>query len=132
MTDTPADTWHPTVGAITLVVDDLAASRAFYTSVFAAPIVFETEDSTVFGFGTMLVNLLLRSSAGELLDPTPIGTRDDGARIVFTVPVPDTDAYCARLAALRVPLINGPVTRPWGPRTASFADPDGHVWEIAT
>jgi uncharacterized glyoxalase superfamily protein PhnB len=30
-----------------------------------------------------------------------------------------------------VKLINGPVDRPWGRRTAAFADPAGHVWEIA-
>jgi uncharacterized glyoxalase superfamily protein PhnB len=30
-----------------------------------------------------------------------------------------------------VELINGPIDRPWGMRTACFADPDGHVWEIA-
>ncbi|MET0609013.1 MAG: VOC family protein, partial [Gaiellaceae bacterium] len=25
----------------------------------------------------------------------------------------------------------GPIDRPWGLRTAAFADPDGHVWEVA-
>ncbi|MDQ3782600.1 MAG: VOC family protein, partial [Actinomycetota bacterium] len=28
-------------------------------------------------------------------------------------------------------LLNGPVDRPWGVRTASFRDPAGHIWEIA-
>ena len=27
--------------------------------------------------------------------------------------------------------LNGPVDRPWGRRTAAFADPAGNVWEIA-
>jgi catechol 2,3-dioxygenase-like lactoylglutathione lyase family enzyme len=30
-----------------------------------------------------------------------------------------------------VELLNGPLDREWGVRTAAFADPDGHVWEIA-
>jgi uncharacterized glyoxalase superfamily protein PhnB len=30
-----------------------------------------------------------------------------------------------------VEFLNGPQDRPWGQRTAAFADPDGHVWEIA-
>ena len=51
---------------------------------------------------------------------------------MFTVTVPDTDAYCDRLRLADVSLLNGPVTRPWGLRTASFQDPDGHVWEIAS
>ena len=28
-------------------------------------------------------------------------------------------------------LINGPLDRPWGVRTITFADPGGHIWEIA-
>ncbi len=28
-------------------------------------------------------------------------------------------------------LLNGPQDRPWGRRTAAFADPAGHVWELA-
>jgi uncharacterized glyoxalase superfamily protein PhnB len=28
-------------------------------------------------------------------------------------------------------LVNGPMDRPWGIRTASFRDPAGHLWEIA-
>jgi len=31
-----------------------------------------------------------------------------------------------------VGLLNGPVDRPWGMRTASFTDPGGHIWELAT
>jgi len=31
-----------------------------------------------------------------------------------------------------VKLLNGPMDRPWGNRTASFRDPGGHIWEIAT
>jgi len=30
-----------------------------------------------------------------------------------------------------VELLNGPVNREWGMRTAGFTDPDGHIWEIA-
>jgi uncharacterized glyoxalase superfamily protein PhnB len=30
-----------------------------------------------------------------------------------------------------VTLLNGPMDREWGMRTASFTDPDGHIWEIA-
>lgn len=124
--------WKPVLGAVTLVVSDLDASKAFYGAAFAAPVVFETDDSVVFGFGETVINLLLRASAGELLDPAQVGSPTDAPRIVFTVQVPDTDAYCARLAGQGIALLNGPMTRPWGPRTASFQDLDGHVWEVAS
>ena len=30
-----------------------------------------------------------------------------------------------------VAMLNGPIDRPWGKRTAAFLDPSGTVWEIA-
>jgi catechol 2,3-dioxygenase-like lactoylglutathione lyase family enzyme len=54
-----------------------------------------------------------------------------GSRLQLTIGVEDTDAACAELATQGVELLNGPVDRPWGVRTAAFADPDGHVWEVA-
>ncbi|WP_327708831.1 hypothetical protein OG912_08485 [Streptomyces sp. NBC_00464] len=35
------------------------------------------------------------------------------------------------LADRGVTLLNGPVDRPWGIRTAGFRDPGGHIREIA-
>jgi uncharacterized glyoxalase superfamily protein PhnB len=49
----------------------------------------------------------------------------------LTLTVEDVDATCAELASRGVELLNGPIDRPWGIRTASFADPSGHIWEIA-
>jgi uncharacterized glyoxalase superfamily protein PhnB len=45
--------------------------------------------------------------------------------------VDDADATCALLARHGVALLNGPMDREWGMRTAAFTDPAGHVWEIA-
>ena len=45
--------------------------------------------------------------------------------------VEDFDATCERLREQGVELLNGPIDRPWGIRTASFRDPGGHIWEIA-
>jgi uncharacterized glyoxalase superfamily protein PhnB len=45
--------------------------------------------------------------------------------------VDDTDAVCAELARHGVELVNGPIDREWGVRTACFADPAGHLWEVA-
>lgn len=56
---------------------------------------------------------------------------DAGTRALLTITVDDVDAMCAELAARGVELLNGPMDRPWGVRTAAFRDPGGHVWEIA-
>jgi lactoylglutathione lyase len=49
----------------------------------------------------------------------------------LTIWVDDADAACADLARRGVALLNGPMDREWGMRTAAFADPGGHIWEIA-
>ena len=60
-----------------------------------------------------------------------LASREAGHRFVLTMSVDDVDAMCARLVARGVKLLNGPMDRPWGIRTASFVDPGGHIWEIA-
>lgn len=117
--------------AVTLFVGDLDAAKAFYAAVFELPVLFEDPESVVFRFGSVLVNLLVETAAGELVAPAEVGPSDSAPRAVLTVDVDDVDAFCDRLATLDVPLLNGPVDRPWGVRTASFHDPGGHVWEVA-
>ena len=122
--------WPNSLGAITLFVEDLEASKAFNLTVFALPVVFENDDSVVFKIGATLINLLLISQANELIEPAKVGARDDGSRTVLSIEVDDVDAMCAKLTGLGVTLLNGPMDRPWGIRTASFCDPSGHIWEI--
>jgi len=123
--------WPAGIATITLVVEDLEDSKRFYQKAFGLPIIFEDADSVVFRFGDSLVNLLNISAASELIEPARIAPRDAGARCVFTIHVDDVDAVCANLQTRSVVLLNGPIDRPWGPRTASFTDPSGHIWEIA-
>lgn len=78
-----------------------------------------------------LVNLLRITEAGELIEPAKVATYEAGSRFVFTISVNDVDEMCAELFERGVKLLNGPVDRPWGIRTASFMDPAGYIWEIA-
>jgi catechol 2,3-dioxygenase-like lactoylglutathione lyase family enzyme len=123
--------WPGKISAITLFVEDLAATKAFYQEVFGLPVHFEDDASAVFDFGNTLINLLKISEADELIAPAPVARAEAGARMQFTIGVDDVDATCAELTARRVELLNGPIDRPWGIRTASFRDPAGHIWEIA-
>lgn len=123
--------WPKGINVVTLFVDDLASAKRFYREVFEVELIFEDDNSAVFGFGNMMVNLLATTAAPELVAPATVASRDAGARMVFTIEVEDVDARCAELIARGVTLLNGPMDRPWGIRTASFADPGGHIWEIA-
>src|SRR5213594_782051 len=123
--------WPRGIGAITLFVEDLEAAKRFYREVFGLPVTFEDDDSAVFDFGNTIINLLRTRAARELIEPAAVASREAGARHQFTVEVDDVDAMCAELATRGVDLLNGPMDRPWGVRTASFRDPGGHIWEIA-
>jgi catechol 2,3-dioxygenase-like lactoylglutathione lyase family enzyme len=123
--------WPKRIGALTLFVEDLAVAKQFYADVFGLPVLMEDPESVVFNFGNTVVNLLVSSAADELIEPATVGGRDAGARAQITVDVDDVDAVCAELRKRGVALLNGPIDRPWGVRTAAFADPGGHVWEIA-
>jgi catechol 2,3-dioxygenase-like lactoylglutathione lyase family enzyme len=126
-----AGSWPKGIGAITLFVEDLNAAKAFYGEVFGLPLAFEDADSAVFDFGNTIVNLLRTTAAPELIKPAAVARRDAGSRLQLTIQVDDVDAVCAELATRGVELLNGPMDRPWGVRTASFRDPGGHIWEIA-
>jgi catechol 2,3-dioxygenase-like lactoylglutathione lyase family enzyme len=123
--------WPKGISAITLFVEDLEAVKQFYQEVFGLPVIFEDDNSTVFKFGNTLINLLRTTEADELIEPAKVGSREAGSRFVFTIDVDDVDAMCTELTARGVELLNGPMDRPWGVRTASFMDPGGHIWEIA-
>jgi lactoylglutathione lyase len=123
--------WPAGVAAVTLFVEDLEEARDFYARVFDLELLFEDANSAAFRFGNTIVNLLKVEAAPELVDPAPVGTADAASRSVFTVEVDDVDAKCDQLKALGVELLNGPMDRPWGPRTASFRAPGGQIWEIA-
>ena len=119
------------IDVITLFVEDLDRSKALYERVFGLPVVYEDEDSAVFRFENIDINLLTLWAAHELIDPGTVASREAGSRLQFTIAVDDVDAACAELAARGISLLNGPMNRPWGIRTASFTDPGGHIWEIA-
>ena len=119
------------VDVITLFVEDLAQSKSFYQDVFGLPVAFADENSAVFKFDNTSINLLQLQAAHDLIEPGTVASREAGSRFQFTVQVDDVDATCAELARRGVTLLNGPMNRWWGVRTASFTDPGGHIWEIA-
>ncbi len=126
-----SDTWPKSIFAITIFVENLEISKEYYIRVFGLPIDYEDSNSAVFKFGDTLINLLKTTAAQGLITPAKVANRDSGSRFVFTIHVDDVDAMCKELVRRGVTLLNGPMDRPWGIRTASFIDPDDYIWEIA-
>jgi len=119
------------LGAITLFVDDVTRAKGFYQDVFDLSPIYEDESAAAFKFGDTIVNLLARPAAHELIEPATVAEPASGSSFQLTIWVEDTDALVSELGSRGVELLNGPIDREWGVRTASFTDPDGHIWEIA-
>jgi catechol 2,3-dioxygenase-like lactoylglutathione lyase family enzyme len=119
------------LGAITMFIEDVARAKAFYGDVFGFTQVFEDENSVVFDLGNTIINLLKVSEAPDLIAPAKVAPRESGARVQLTIWVKDAIAVCADMQEKGVALLNGPIDRPWGMRTACVEDPDGHIWEFA-
>lgn len=123
--------WADKIFANTLFVADIDISRAFYAKVFEKSPVYDDAVSSVFNFGDIVINLLSESEAPSLIAPALVAAKESGSRFQLTINVDDVDAHAQRLMKLGIPLINGPIDRPWGIRTLLFGDPDGHLWELA-
>ncbi len=121
--------WKREIGAITLYVPDLGEARAFYANAFGLDVQLLDDDSAMLRLEGIFLFLARSPTAAEPL-PEVLDQAGKGAG-QFAIIVDDVDAVCAEIAGRGVPLITGPADREWGMRTATFAAPGGHIWEIA-
>jgi catechol 2,3-dioxygenase-like lactoylglutathione lyase family enzyme len=121
--------WEKEIGAMTLFVPDLDRARQFYEEVFGLQAQATDDDTAMVRFQNMYVFLHRAATAREPL-PEILDEAHKGAG-QFAIIVDDVDAVCSELAGRGAELLSGPADRDWGMRTATFADPGGHIWEIA-
>jgi catechol 2,3-dioxygenase-like lactoylglutathione lyase family enzyme len=121
--------WEREIGAMTLFVPDLSEARKFHADVFGLQAQPMGEDTAMLRFGGMAVFLRKAMAAAQPL-PEILEEAGKGAGR-FAIIVGDVDAVCAQIASRGVRPLSGPADREWGMRTATFADPAGHIWEIA-
>ena len=102
----------------------------FYGKKLGLEFEFSDETSAIYQMGFTYINLLIESQWQELVSPAKVG---DGSAVtaVYTLRHANVDLIAEQLEAAGVELLNGPMDRPWGVRTLSFQDPDGHVFEVA-
>jgi catechol 2,3-dioxygenase-like lactoylglutathione lyase family enzyme len=121
--------WEREIGAITLFVPDLDHAAEFYQAAFGLQADRPDPDTAMLKFKNVYV-FLHRVAAAQDQVPEVMVEAQKGAG-QFAIIVDDVDAVCSELTARGVEVISGPADRPWGMRTVTFADPAGHVWEIA-
>ena len=121
--------WERQIGAITLFVPDVERAAEFYQEAFGLQADQPDADTAMLKFTDLYV-FLRKAAAAQVPVPEVMAEAQKGAG-QFAIIVADVDAVCAELTARGVEVISGPADRPWGMRTVTFADPAGHIWEIA-
>lgn len=123
---------EPRVSLITLGVEDMARSRAFYeelgfkaSSVGGGEVVF-------FQAGAAAICIFPRKS---LACDANVAVEGEGFRAIalaHNVRVKEeVDSVIAEAEAAGARVVKAAEEAPWGGRSGYFADPDGHLWEVA-
>ncbi len=123
---------EPRISLITLGVADLARSRAFYEALgFKASSVGGGE---VFFFqaGSMVLTVWARGELAKDASVERTGGGFRGIALAHNVRVKDeVDAVLAQAERAGATITRPAHDAEWGGRSGYFADPDGHLWEIA-
>lgn len=129
---TDRDALPQRLSLVTLGVADVARARAFYESLGFRPSAFESEDVVFFEMNGTLLGLFGRAPLAEDANVPPQG---EGFRAVTCAINFESEAAVDRALAFAGrcgALITQPPRRVfWGGYSGYFADPDGHLWEIA-
>jgi len=121
------------VSVVTLFVSDPLRSKEFYERIFAVVGVDEGHGTVIFQLDNLFLRLLEKGEAeGETLGKVPVGDPRSGTTVQLAFFVDDANRFATELAERGVPIVYGPIDRPWGVRNAAFVDPDGHLWQFGS
>lgn len=119
------------IDAVVLFVQDLDTCMRFYRDALGVPITFNDDVSFAFRFEDQDFVLLTVAAAADMISPEAVSLGQSAAhRVLLCVGVENVDVVYEALTARGVSFIKPPVDQAWGRRTAYFADPEGHLWEL--
>lgn len=122
----------PRISMITLGVEDMPRSRAFYEALGWVASPQSNDGVTFFQAGGSILGLYGRGPLAEdaTVDNTPAGFR--GVSVSYNArDRAEVDAVLAEAIAAGAELTKAAEEVFWGGYSGYFADPDGHLWEIA-
>jgi len=119
------------VSLVTLGVDDLARSRAFYEGLGWTTGAAPEDDVVFFQAGGMIVALWDRRKLAEDSGVDDFGGWG-GITLAHNVRSPEeVDAVIAEAEEAGASIPRHGATTFWGGYSGMFLDPDGHAWEVA-
>ena len=121
------------VSLITLGVADVAKATAFYQSLGFEPSRKESQASvSFFQAGPVVLALWGRNEQKDDAQAADIWTGNGGIVVAQNLSSEDAvDVMMARAEASGARILKQAAKTFWGGYNGYFADPDGHVWEIA-
>jgi uncharacterized protein len=120
------------VSVITLGVADLKRSRAFYETLGFKASSMGGGEIVFFQLGALALSLFPRESLACDAKVSAEGSGFRGITLAHTVREKDDVAVVlAEAVSAGARLVKASEEAPWGGQSGYFADPDGHLWEVA-
>ncbi len=121
-----------TVSIIALGVADLVGARAFYEALGFSAGPGSSEHIVFFQLGALVLSLFPRTLLAEDAGVADDGHGFDGVTLARNYCSEEAvDAAMAQALASGATLKKKPQKVSWGGYSGYFADPDGHLWEVA-
>jgi catechol 2,3-dioxygenase-like lactoylglutathione lyase family enzyme len=125
----------PHIAIIGLGVRDFDRAKRFYNEGLGWPILMEEGEWACFSLGDGSVALTLYPW-DEKAAEAGVSAEGDGFRgvsLAYNCRSEDrVDEVMAEAEAAGARITHAPVKRDWGGYSGYFADPEGHIWEVAT
>lgn len=123
---------QPRLNLVTLGVDDVARSRAFYERLGFKASGASQEGVAFFDAGGMVLALYGRAALAEDAQVADTPTGFSGVTLAHNVAAEaEVAAVLAEAVAAGARLVKPAQKVFWGGTSGYFADPDGHLWEVA-
>lgn len=122
----------PRLNLVTLGVADLARARRFYEALGWRASPASQGDVVFFQLGGVVLSLFPRDELARDADVASAGSGFRGVALAQNVASrEDVAAGLAAAQAAGGQIVKSAQTAEWGGFSGYFADPDGHLWEIA-
>jgi predicted lactoylglutathione lyase len=119
------------VAVITLPVQDLPAAKKFYCDGLGWTAVFENNEVVFFQLNGLVLGLFLKPSFEKDIQASSVSHGRTFALAHNVESRDEVDQVMAEAAKAGAMILKAPVAPGWGGYAGYFADPDGHVWEVA-
>lgn len=123
---------QPRLTLVTLGVTDVARSRAFYEALGFKASRDSNPNVTFFEAGGVVLALFARCALAKDANVEDSAPGFSGIALAHNVSSPEeTDAALAEAVKAGAKLVKPGQNAFWGGYSGYFADPDGHLWEVA-